>query len=453
MQNGMILGLNSFTKLIYSINYLFMFKITTVCHACVLVEIDGLKILTDPWIVGPNYANNHWVYPPSKISPEDIGKVDYIFFSHGHEDHLQKYTIDRLLPFNKETIILIPDYNIKWWEPAVKSYGLRNTKLIGHNQIYKINENLKIKVLINDKGDMDASLLISYKNKDVFIQTDNLMSYEEADRIGNENNIILSYLIPTLTGPWPSFFDFEPKVMKKLVIEKRDKAANYALKVAERIKTKYVVPFACDQFHYGESYHINSLARGDKLNYINLVKEKTSIKPLLMQTGDSLEITDTEVKILNNTKDIPDEMDMSAWAISMRKEFKKYESYEKKYYTEDYAEDIEIFMTKVEEIQKDWSENYLHVRWIFIDEARFKEIERNTFFGSQKDKITEPNLVIEIATYRIQNLMRGEYHMGFPTFNSGCMKIFRNNEYQEKREKEFFNLIKNINFKNKKIDD
>ena len=82
-------------------------------------------------------------------------------------------------------------------------------------------------------------------------------------------------------------------------------------------------------------------------------------------------------------------------------------------------------MTKVEEIQKDWSENYLHVRWIFIDEARFKEIQRNTFFGSQKDKITEPNLVIEIATYRIQNLMRGEYHMGFPTFNSGCMKIFR----------------------------
>ena len=34
-------------------------KITTVCHASVLVEVDGMRILTDPWIVGPTYANNH----------------------------------------------------------------------------------------------------------------------------------------------------------------------------------------------------------------------------------------------------------------------------------------------------------------------------------------------------------------------------------------------------------
>ena len=430
-----------------------MFKVTTICHACVLVQIDDLKILTDPWIVGPNYANNHWVYPPSKISPEDIGKVDYIFFSHGHEDHLQKYTIDRLLPFNKDTKIIIPDYKIKWWEPAVKSYGLRNTTLVGHDEILKINKDLNLKIFINDKGDMDASLLISYQGKDIFIQTDNLMSYNEASRIGKENNIILSYLIPTLTGPWPSFFDFEPDVMKKLAIEKRDKAAMYSLKVANEIKTKYVVPFACDQFHYGEDFHINSLARGDKLNYINLIKEKTNIYPILMQTGDSLELKDDQVSIIDNTKILPDDMDMSAWAISMRKEFKKYEALEKKYYTEDYAEDIEIFMEKVEEIQSKWKDDYFHVRWLFIDEARFKELERNSFFGVQSGNQNKPHLTIEIPTYRIQNLMRGEYHMGFPTFNSGCMKIFRENVYQEQREKLFFDNIKNINFKNKKIDD
>lgn len=430
-----------------------MFKITTVCHACVLIEVEGIKILTDPWIVGPNYANNHWVYPPSKISPEDIGKVDFIFFSHGHEDHLQKYTIDRLLPFNTDTKIIIPDYKIKWWEPAVKSYGLKNTILIEHNDTYKINDNLKLKIYINDKGDMDASLLVSFKHQDVFIQTDNLMSYDEAERIGSENEILLSYLIPTLTGPWPAFFDFEPNTIKKLAIHKKDKAAKYAFDIAKKLNSKFVVPFACDQFHYGESYHINSLSRGDKINFIDLVKKNSDIAPLLMQSGDFLEIDNKSISNIKNSNVVEDEMDMAAWAISMRKEFKKYESYEKKYYTEDYAEDIEIFMEKVEEIQSKWDQEYLHVRWIFIDEARFREIERNSFFGDQKLKQIDPDLTLEIPTYRIQNLMRGEYHMGFSTFNSGCMKIHRKNEYQESNEKFFFDKIKNINFKNKKIDD
>ena len=108
-------------------------KITTICHASVLVEVDGMRILTDPWIVGPTYANNHWIYPPSKILPEDIGKVDYIFMSHGHEDHLQKYTLDRLLPYNRDTKVIIPDSKNKMVGAAVRSFGLKNTILVEHD--------------------------------------------------------------------------------------------------------------------------------------------------------------------------------------------------------------------------------------------------------------------------------------------------------------------------------
>ena len=430
-------------------------KITTICHASVLVEVDGMRILTDPWIVGPTYANNHWIYPPSKILPEDIGKVDYIFMSHGHEDHLQKYTLDRLLPYNRDTKVIIPDYKIKWWEPAVRSFGLKNTILVEHDASLKLSDKTNISVFINDKGDMDASLLVSNNSDNVFIQTDNLMSYEEAERIGKKFDISLSYLIPTLTGPWPTFFDFDEITMKKLSIEKRDKAANYSFKIAKSLNTKNVIPFACDQFHYGEDYHINDLARGDKRNYIKLFDKEDQISAILMQTGDELELIDKKINVISQTKEIPSPMDQAAWAIGMRKEFRKFEALEKKYLTEDYAEDLEYFITSVQKAQDTWDHNYFHVRWIFFDEIRFKEIERNTIFGEKKqdDKSNNPNLIVEIPTYRIQNLVRGEYHMGFPTFNSGCMKVFRDNPYQVEEEKYFWDLIKNINYKNKKIDD
>ena len=429
-------------------------KITTICHACVLVEVNELRILTDPWIVGPTYANNHWIYPPSKILPEEIGKVDYIFMSHGHEDHLQKITLDRLLPYNRDTKVIIPDYKVKWWEPAVKSFGLKNTILVEHDQSLKLNDLTNISVFINDKGDMDASLLVSSNNDNVFIQTDNLMSYEEAERIGNLYDIGLSYLIPTLTGPWPSFFDFPEETLKKLSIEKRDKTANYSYKIANSLKTKNVVPFACDQFHYGEHYHINDLARGDKANYISLF-QNSDINALLMQTGDKLEFNSNEIKIITQTKNLPSNLDQASWAVSMRKEFRKYEAIEKKYIAEDYAEDLEFFITSVQKAQDTWEHNYFHVKWIFFDEVRFREIERNTIFGEKKisDNSNHPNLIVEIPTYRIQNLVRGEYHMGFPTFNSGCMKIYRDNSKIDEEEKYFWDLIKNINYKNKKIDD
>ena len=47
-----------------------------------------------------------------------------------------------------------------------------------------------------------------------------------------------------------NFFDFDEITMKKLSIEKRDKAANYSFKIAKSLN-KNVIPFACDQFHYG----------------------------------------------------------------------------------------------------------------------------------------------------------------------------------------------------------
>ena len=66
-----------------------MIKIEYVCHACLLININGKRVLTDPWIMGSCFANCLWIYPPPKKSADEIGKVDYIYFSHGHEDHFQ----------------------------------------------------------------------------------------------------------------------------------------------------------------------------------------------------------------------------------------------------------------------------------------------------------------------------------------------------------------------------
>ncbi len=61
-------------------------KLTYLGHATVLIELKGKKILFDPFIT-PNELAKH-------IDVDSL-EVDYIFISHGHEDHV--YDVERIV--------------------------------------------------------------------------------------------------------------------------------------------------------------------------------------------------------------------------------------------------------------------------------------------------------------------------------------------------------------------
>ncbi len=73
-------------------------KITQIGHATVLIQVDGVNILTDPLFsesvgFGP-FAKKRSVEPALKI--EELPKIDYVFISHNHIDHLDKKSILQL---------------------------------------------------------------------------------------------------------------------------------------------------------------------------------------------------------------------------------------------------------------------------------------------------------------------------------------------------------------------
>ena len=72
-------------------------KITYLTHACLLIEINKLKIITDPWLVGPSWGGSLWHYPTHNYTPSNLPVPDIIFFSHGHDDHFHEETIRNLV--------------------------------------------------------------------------------------------------------------------------------------------------------------------------------------------------------------------------------------------------------------------------------------------------------------------------------------------------------------------
>jgi hypothetical protein len=71
-------------------------KLTHIGHACLLAETQGVRILSDPWWKGPCFGSQWWIYPPPDLDPLMHGEIDYIYISHGHEDHFHLPTLRTL---------------------------------------------------------------------------------------------------------------------------------------------------------------------------------------------------------------------------------------------------------------------------------------------------------------------------------------------------------------------
>ncbi len=75
-------------------------RVTWLGHSTQLIEIDGLRVLTDP-VFGDRASPYTWVGPKRWYAPplafEDLPPIDVVLLSHDHHDHLQHETIIKML--------------------------------------------------------------------------------------------------------------------------------------------------------------------------------------------------------------------------------------------------------------------------------------------------------------------------------------------------------------------
>lgn len=80
-------------------------RITDVGHSTILIELAGVKILTDPWFTDPFMGIV--VHPHGTgMRVEDLPELDLILISHGHFDHCDLGAVSRM---NKSASVIVPD--------------------------------------------------------------------------------------------------------------------------------------------------------------------------------------------------------------------------------------------------------------------------------------------------------------------------------------------------------
>ena len=118
-------------------------KITHLGASTIIVEHKKKKIMFDPWLDDGIVYGSWYRWPPSKILPKDIGKLDYINISHIHEDHCSPGTIKHL-DKNAEVIIMDrrPNFVKKFLD--YNKFKFKKIHLIKPYEIKKIYSDLEV---------------------------------------------------------------------------------------------------------------------------------------------------------------------------------------------------------------------------------------------------------------------------------------------------------------------
>lgn len=421
-------------------------KITYITHACLLIEIGKIKIITDPWLVGPSWGGSLWHYPSHKFNPSNLPIPDVIFFSHGHDDHYHEETISKFPKKWMKAKIIAPKFNVKWWEYEIQN-KFKNIKFLKHNQNFKLTSKIDLQMFING---FDSSIKIKSNNKCLFLQTDNLMSQKEAKRIAKIDPIDVAFVIPFLTGVFPGFYKWDSDTLIKLANQKIKKSLNFCSRVIKDLNPKYVVPYACDLGYLGEKFHINLIHRHNKEELIKMVKSKMlKSKPLLLNSGDTIDISN-KFKLKQKIKSkVSSTESLIRFANEKNSEYQKYKISEYEIKKPNINQLVKKFSTYLNQNMKNIEKFNFKVLINIVEGKNIKQILinfKNKTLKIINKKKKDVNLIIEIESMKIRNLFSQKYPMNFLTFHNGGYTCERKVMNLTSSEQKYWTWINNLDF-------
>jgi beta-lactamase family protein len=106
-------------------------RVDFIGHASLLVRQGELTLLSDPWWVGPAYRDQWYPYPIPVPERYDLKRVDAVYISHSHEDHLHAPTLRALLQEAPDALAIIPLRHDTQMRDYLTRIGFKRIKELG----------------------------------------------------------------------------------------------------------------------------------------------------------------------------------------------------------------------------------------------------------------------------------------------------------------------------------
>ncbi|RUM58206.1 MAG: phospholipase [Persephonella sp.] len=241
-------------------------------HSTFLIQIEGLRILTDPFL-SPHILGVKRKKPA--LLPKLVPKPDFIVISHAHYDHLDLKTLKQ---FDKSIPVIIPDKT----KAVVKPLGFKEIIEVPHFKDFK-TRNIEIIALPVQHNKGRSLLYPNTQTNSYIINVGNTTLYFAGDtgyfdkfkEYGKSFNIDYAFL--PIGG-------FEPRVL----LQKVHMNPEEAVKTFKDLNAKYLVPIHFDTFHTIPKNlkkeraleRLNKKLREEKLTERAIIVEPNSLKKI-----------------------------------------------------------------------------------------------------------------------------------------------------------------------------
>jgi len=274
-------------------------KVKYIYSACLEIDCDGFKILTDPWFTDGAYDGSWYQFP--KINPFDfIEKPDLIYISHIHPDHYDATFLKSLIAKFGNIKIMIPDLDPNYLVFKGKSDGL---DLIPTRHFK--NDKVELFIEENDTGsisDIDSALIVKeISTGNVLLNlNDCIYNQPHVDTL-NEiikstgNRIDLLALGYTGAGPYPQTYIGLEDEQELLISESEKKKNAFFDRYKKYIKTfnaTYHLPFAGEYILGGKLSFLNDYRGVADAYEVKSIDDRA----IVLSNGGEIDLVNNAVK-------------------------------------------------------------------------------------------------------------------------------------------------------------
>jgi len=253
-----------------------MLGVQTIGNATLVAYDDAPILSTDPWMGGDHYAYfGSWRLPyniPSNIR-EDILKSEYIWFSHGHPDHINH---DSLHLFKKNKILVSEHFGSRIYND-LKSENF-NISILKDREW--INLSKKISVMSISTKSQDSILLLRVDN-DIFINLNDAGLYSSKFIKKTISKFRRKFLlsISTFEADMINFFDQDNNFIRPAIADKFSAGEHLSI-IANVLGAKYIIPFSVfHEYQREDSIWVNDYISPLEKVHEGVNNKHTYIKP------------------------------------------------------------------------------------------------------------------------------------------------------------------------------
>tara|TARA_B100000989_G_scaffold48823_1_gene31933 strand:+ start:404 stop:1762 length:1359 start_codon:yes stop_codon:yes gene_type:complete len=297
-------------------------KIKLYRSSTVGLDLNGYKLLMDPWLTDGEYYGS-WSHYPYYDLDKNINEIDSynaIYISHIHPDHCSDATLKKI---NKEIPIYIHSYHSKFLKLKLERIGFKVIELENNKRV-KLNENAYLNIIAADNCDPELCFKFS-GCADLTAKEGNSQQIDTLSIIDDGKNVLMNVndcpfelaqstlkdikkqyekINVLLTGyggagPYPQCFEnlnFDEKIIAAQSKEKQ--FLNQAIKYINEITPDYYLPFAGTYTLTGKLSKLQNLRGISSIdnafnffeNYYSKKNLSKSIRPLKLNTDATFDL-------------------------------------------------------------------------------------------------------------------------------------------------------------------